>query len=89
MGECTHWNNWVRRSKLGNKYVRNQIEQIQKEQQVTDLRMKKDGSAYKMMRNVTNTDRTSKEREIRRIGENDWKQKTSNRKLWHKVCDKV
>ena len=34
----------------------------------------KEGRAYKMM-NITNTDRTSKERDIRGTGENDWKQK--------------
>ena len=45
----------------------------------------KEGRAYKIMRNTTNTDRTSKERDIRGTGENDWKQKTSNRKL----CDKI
>ena len=49
----------------------------------------KGGRAYKMMRNITNTDRTSKERDIIGTGENDWKQKTSNRKLWNKICDKV
>ena len=42
-----------------------------------------------MTKNVTNIDRTSKERDIRGTGENDWKQKTSNRKLWNKICDKV
>ena len=47
------------------------------------------GRAYKMMRNVTNTDKTSKGHCIRETGENDWKQKTSNRKLWNKICDKV
>ena len=49
----------------------------------------KEGRAYKMMRNTTNTDRTSKERDIRGIRENDWKQKTNNRKLWNKICNKV
>jgi len=29
------------------------------------------------------------ERDIRGTGESDWKQKTSDRKLWNKICDKV
>ena len=30
-----------------------------------------EGRAYKIMRNITNTDRTSKDRDIRGTGEND------------------
>ena len=30
--------------------------------------------AYKMMRNIANTDRTSKDHDIRGTGGNDWKQ---------------
>ena len=45
----------------------------------------KEGRAYKMMRNTTNIDRTSKERDVRGTRENDWKQKTSNRKPWNKM----
>ena len=41
------------------------------------------------MKNITNTDRTSKECDIRGTGENDWKQKTNNGKLWNKICAKV
>ena len=33
----------------------------------------KEGRACKMMRNIMNTDRTSKERDIRGTRENDWK----------------
>ena len=54
-----------------------------------EKRKEKEGNAYKMMRNITNTDRSSKEHNIRETGENDWKQKASNRKLWNKICDKV
>ena len=49
----------------------------------------KGGRAYKMMRDIMNTDRTSKERDIRGTGENNWKQNMSNRKLCNKICDKV
>ena len=52
------------------------------------VKEEKKGRAYKM-RNITNTGRTSKEHDTRGTGENDWKQKTSNRKLWNKICDKV
>ena len=49
----------------------------------------KERRAYKIMRNITNTDSTSKEHDKRGTGENDSKQKTSNRKLRNKTCDKV
>ena len=49
----------------------------------------KEERAYKMTKDVTNTDRISKECDIKGTGENDWKQKTSNRKLWNKIFDKV
>ena len=44
--------------------------------------------AHKMTRNIMNS-KTSKERDVRGTGENDGKQKTSNRKIWNKTCDKV
>ena len=90
MGECTRWYNWVSR-----KRVCEQLNMTSKPKGTASDRSlyekaneEKEGKAYKMT-NITNTDRTSKERDIRRTGENDWKQKTCNRKIWNKICDKV
>ena len=83
----------MRRSKLGKKCAQPNMTSNSKrtasDRFLYEEEKKKRRERFKMMRNATNTDRTSKERDIRGTRENDWKQKTKNKKLWNKICDKV